>query len=116
MFVSLRESKPLFYKMSGTIKYPKSLPNLPKVLFWDIQRQAPDYENHPEWVIQRVLERGSMDDIAEVILFYGKEKVKEVLTTTLHLDEDILYLASAILDIPLKNFLCYSTRQYRKIF
>jgi hypothetical protein len=102
--------------MTGTTKYQRSLPDLPKVLFWDIPGQAPDYENHPEWVIKRVFERGSMEDIAEVIIFYGNEKVKEVLTTTLHLDEDILYLASAILDIPLKNFLCYSTKQYRKIF
>lgn len=102
--------------MTGTTKYGESLPNLPKVLFWDIPGQTPDYKNHSEWVIKRVFERGSMEDIAEVILFYGKEKVKEALTTTLHLDEDILYLASAILDIPLTNFLCYSTRQYRKIF
>lgn len=102
--------------MTGTTKYRKSLPDLPKVLFWDIPDQVPDYENHPEWVIKRVFERGSMEDIAEVILFYGNEKVKEVLTATMHLDEDILYMASAILDIPLKNFLCYSTRQYRKIF
>ncbi len=102
--------------MTGSTKYQESLPNLPKVLFWDIPGQAPDYENHPEWVIKRVFERGSMEDIAEIILFYGKEKVKEVLTATWHLDEDILYLASAILDTPLKSFLCYSTRQYRKIF
>lgn len=102
--------------MTGTTKYRESLPDLPKVLFWDIPGQTPDYENHPEWVIKPVFESGSMEDIAEVFLFYGKEKVKEVLTTTLHLDEDILYLASALLGMPLKNFLCYSTRQYRKIF
>lgn len=97
-------------------KYQEYLPDLPKALFWDIPGQAPDYKNHSEWVIKRVFDRGSMEDIAEIIIFYGKEKVKEVLTTSPHLDEDILYLASAILETPLKNFLCYSTRQYRKIF
>lgn len=102
--------------MSTTTKYLSRLPDLSKVLFWDIPEQTPDYENHPEWVIKRVFERGSMEDIAEIILFYGKKKVKAVLTATPHLDEDILYLASAILDTPLNDFLCYSTRQYRKIF
>lgn len=102
--------------MAGTTKYQESLPDLPKVLFWDIPGQVPDYKNHPEWVVKRVFDRGSMEDIAEIILFYGEEKVKEVMTSSLHLDEDILYLASAILETPLKNFLCYSTRQYRKIF
>lgn len=102
--------------MIKATKYSESLPDLPKVLFWDIPGQTPDYVNHPEWVIKRVFERGSMEDIAEILLFYGKEEVKDVLTTTLHLDEDILYLASAILNTPLKNFLCFSTRAYRKIF
>lgn len=102
--------------MSTTSKYLSRLPDLPQVLFWDIPKQTPDYENHPEWVIKRVFERGSMENIAEIMLYYGREKTKEVLTATPHLDEDILYLASAILDTPLNDFLCYSTRQYRKIF
>ncbi len=97
-------------------KYQPFIPELPKRLFWDIPGQTPDYANHPAWVIQRVFERGSMEDIAEVIVFYGEKKVKEVLTAAPHLDEDILYLASAILSTPLSEFLCYSTRQYRKIF
>jgi hypothetical protein len=57
-----------------------------------------------------------MEDIAEIIIFYGKEKVNETLTTAPDMDEDILYLASAILGVPLTDFLCDSTRQYLKIF
>ena len=102
--------------MNIVSKYRPYVPELPKVLFWDIPGQIPDYENHPEWVIQRVFERGSMEDIAEIIVYYGEKKVKKVLTAVSHLDEDILYLASAILNTPLNEFLCYSTRQYRKIF
>ncbi len=97
-------------------KYRPYLPELPKVLFWDIPGQTPDYENYPEWVIQRVFERGSMEDIAEIIVFYGEKQVKDVLTAAPHLDEDVLYLAATILDTPLNEFQCYSTRQYRKIF
>jgi hypothetical protein len=102
--------------MNVTTRYQASLPDLPGVLFWDIPKQTPDYKNHPAWVIKRVFERGSMEDIAEILLFYGNEKVKTVLTAAPHLDEDILFLASAILNTPLNDFLCYPTRQYRKIF
>ena len=102
--------------MSVVAKYQPYFPELPNRLFWDIPGQTPDYENNPEWVIQRVFERGSMEDIAEVIVYYGQKKAKEVLTAAPHLDEDILYLASAILSTPLSEFLCYSTNQYRKIF
>lgn len=102
--------------MNTTSKYQTSPPKLPKVLFWDIPGQTPDYEYHPEWVIQRVIERGSMEDIAEIIIFYGEKKVKDILTAAPHLDEDILYLAAAILNTPLNEFQCYSIKQYRKIF
>ena len=55
--------------MSMAIKYQPILPDLPKVLFWDIPEQKPDYENHPEWVIKGVFERGNMGDIAEIMPF-----------------------------------------------
>lgn len=106
-----------FYsEMTEAIKYQRGLPHLPQTLFWDIHAQAPDYKNHAEWVIRRVFERGSLEDIAEIILFYGKGKIKKAMTTAPHLDEDILYLASAILAVPLTDFQCYTTNQYRKIF
>lgn len=78
--------------MTETTKYQERLPDLPKALFWDIPGQVPDCKNHPEWVIKRVFDRRSMEDIAEIIIFYGEEKVKEVLTTSLHLDEDISFI------------------------
>lgn len=46
--------KPL-YAMAGTTKYQESLPDLPKVLFWDIPGQVPDYKNHPEGLLKGCL-------------------------------------------------------------
>lgn len=116
VFCYLYGVRTLHYQMSIISQYQPYSPELPKILFWDIPGQTPDYKNHPEWVIQRVFERGTMEDIAEIIIYYGEKEVKEVLTAAPHLDEDILYLASVILNTPLNKFLCYSTRQYRKIF
>lgn len=97
-------------------KYQASLPDLPKVLFWDIEGQTPDYANHSEWVINRVFSYGSLEDIAEIILYYGEGKIKDVLTNEPWLSKEVLYLASAILDVPLNHFKCYIRKQFRKSF
>ena len=51
-------------------------------LFWDINPK--DIERAlmecDEWVIPRVFEYGTIDDIFDVIKLYGKEKTKQILT------------------------------------
>lgn len=51
-------------------------------LFWDVD---PDdlprvLQDSDEWVTSRVFNYGTLEDIAEVIAFYGKERTKYVLT------------------------------------
>ncbi|MBX2894675.1 MAG: hypothetical protein KF763_04490 [Cyclobacteriaceae bacterium] len=50
-------------------------------LFWEINpnRIASVLEENDDWVIVRVFEYGTIEDIAEVIRVYGKAKVIEVL-------------------------------------
>jgi len=54
---------------------------LPKVLFWDTDIDKIDWQRHKNYVINRVFERGNEEQINEIISFYGKELVKEVLPT-----------------------------------
>jgi hypothetical protein len=55
--------------------------NLAKELFWDIpEKNIPLALNRSsEWVVVRVFEYGTLEEIAEIIKFYGKEKIKELL-------------------------------------
>lgn len=50
-------------------------------LFWEInpERIASVLEENDDWVIVRVFEYGTIEDITEVIRVYGKAKVIEVL-------------------------------------
>lgn len=56
--------------------------NLAKELFWDIpEKNIPlALIQSSEWVVVRVFEYGTLEEIAEIIKFYGKEKVKELLS------------------------------------
>lgn len=49
----------------------KGTPNIRKALFWDTDFDAIDWAKYKKFVIQRVLERGSKDEIKEVARFYS---------------------------------------------
>jgi len=56
---------------------------LRRELFWDIgaERIPEVLEQSPGWVIVRVFQYGELEEIAEIISKYGREKVREVLLT-----------------------------------
>ena len=51
---------------------------LRNALFWDTNIAKIDWEHQYKSVIKRVFERGNLQEKEEMIRFYGKEKVKEV--------------------------------------
>jgi transcriptional regulator with XRE-family HTH domain len=42
-------------------------------LFWDHALRPSDLERHPGWILERVLESGSLDDVRLLIGFFGRE-------------------------------------------
>lgn len=80
-------------------------------IFWDIDFSKLDYNAKASFIIERVFERGDVEDIRQCRRYYGDEKVKEVLLNARYLPLDKLYLASAVIDEPLNKFRCYILRQ-----
>lgn len=63
-------------------KMTKSHPDLTKlrrVLFWDTKLEGIDWEGQKDAVIKRVLERGNETELTEIMLFYGKAYVRNLL-------------------------------------
>ncbi|MDP9079967.1 MAG: plasmid maintenance system antidote protein [Bacteroidota bacterium] len=54
-------------------------PSLRKILFWDSDMTLVDWQQHEQFIIKRVYERGDQIDRDEVDRYYGLEKVNEVL-------------------------------------
>ena len=78
-----------------------------KRLFWDVNFEAIDYDKKASFVIERVFERGDVDDIRQCRRYYGDEKVTEVLLNAKYLPERRLHLAAAVIDKPVTEFRCY---------
>jgi hypothetical protein len=51
-------------------------PTLSRRLFWDVNFDDLDYKAKAGFVIQRVFERGDVDDIRQVRRFYDEELIK----------------------------------------
>lgn len=54
-------------------------PDLPKRLFWDVAFDKMDWERCHLYVIERVLDRGTDENLAELVRYYGQERVLQIL-------------------------------------
>ena len=89
----------------------KTKPIFNKRIFWDVNFEQMDLDLRATFVIERVFERGDVDDIRQCRRYYGDEKVTQVLLNAKFLPEHRMYLASAVIDKPLNEFRCYMLRQ-----
>lgn len=89
------------------MKSPKYIPQIKPVVFWDIPIDELHYTNDCYFIICRVFNYGNFQEVADIIVCYGKEYVKEILLSTTDLNIIGLSTASAFLGIPEKEFKCY---------
>ncbi len=89
----------------------KAKPVFNKRIFWDVDFEKIDYDVKASFVIERVFERGDVDDIRNCRRYYGDEKVTKVLLNAKFLPETSMYLASAVINKPVNEFRCYKLRQ-----
>ncbi len=93
--MSIRLSKPVFNKR----------------IFWDVNFDALDYDKRSDFIIERVFERGDVEDVRNCRRYYGEEKVAHALLSAKFLPLHTVYLAAAVIDRPLTDFKCYKPRQ-----
>jgi hypothetical protein len=89
----------------------KPKPVFEKRIFWDVNFEKLDYDAKANFVIERVFERGDVQDIRNCRRYYGDEKVTEALLNAKFLPLHRMYLASAVIDKPIQEFRCYTLRQ-----
>jgi hypothetical protein len=89
----------------------KQKPVFDKRIFWDVDFDRLDCDAKATFVIERVFERGDVQDIRNCRRYYGDEKVTKVLLNAKYLPEHRIHLASAVTGKPLNEFRCYTLRQ-----
>jgi hypothetical protein len=80
-----------------------------KYAFWDVKPEYLDVLKEKVFIISRMFERGKFEDVLSVIIFYRREETTKVLQENKYLNRKGLFLAHALLEIPLQDFKAYST-------
>lgn len=79
-------------------------------IFWDVDHESLDYEKRANFIIERVFERGDVEDIRNCRRFYGDQRIENALLQAKFLNLSTIYLAAAVLDRSLTDFRCYKPR------
>jgi hypothetical protein len=82
-----------------------------KGLFRDVDETKLNYEKHAGQIIPRVFMRGKIEDMREVLKYYGREKVKQTLLQTRYLDKLTLSFVAGIFSLNKEDFRCYKLSQ-----
>ena len=97
-------------------KSPKYIPEISAAVFWDVPIEDINYKKSSDFIICRVFNYGNFQEVADIIVCYGKEYVKKLVLSTNNLDIFGLATASAFLGVPEKKFKCYELKQYPRSY
>jgi hypothetical protein len=86
-------------------------PNIPTTLFWDIDVSKLDWNRHKQLIVERVIQRGSLDAIKEVTAHYGIEEFKNIIKNIPYLEKRDVAFVHIYFDIPLNELKCYTKKR-----
>ncbi len=84
---------------------------LAKHIFWDVNYEGLDYDGKSSFIIERVFERGDIEDIRQCRRYYGDEVLRDALTNAKWLSLLTICLASALFNNQLTDYKCYNKAQ-----
>ena len=91
-----------------------TLPQISKRTFWEVDISMNDFIHSNEWIITRVFDRGTLDEVFSIIDYYGFDFVKNVLITTQeNLPNHTILLARAIFKLNYSDFKCSEKKPFR---
>jgi hypothetical protein len=85
--------------------------NFNKELFWDVHYDTLDWKKNHQWVICRVIDRGGLNDWKELNKLYGSDMILIAAKNANYLSKKTVYFISAIFNVPLNEFKCYTLMQ-----
>ncbi|MBK9291872.1 MAG: hypothetical protein IPM52_09635 [Bacteroidetes bacterium] len=88
-----------------------SISQFSKHLFWDVDRNALSLDAHKAYIIKQILEYGKLDDWQLLKKYYGLDEISRVAITFRELDPKAVSFISALTNIPITEFRCYTFQQ-----
>ena len=87
---------------------------LSKTLFWDVDPETIDEEKHRRFIIERVLARGRIEDIAGTVARYTMPVMTSEAQQIRSLDPVTLAFAACLGNVKEETFRCYASSQSKR--
>jgi len=78
-----------------------------KRIFWDVDPAELDVYAHSAFIVARVLNRGSIEDIKQVLNFYTTSELTKAVKENRLLNEKSLHFIAQYLNLEVTDFPCY---------
>lgn len=88
----------------------KNSQTLNKSLFWDVDPEKIDLNEHRRFIIERVINYGTLDNLKEILRIYGKQKIKKDVFHLKNLSNKSMNFVSFFFSIPKEQLTCYTKR------
>lgn len=88
-------------------------PNISKIAFWDVNFDNIDFQENSVFVMNKVFNYGTWDDIIETLRFYGIERVRNEVVKSSYFKNTTLSFLCVILHLTEQDFISYQQRQKR---
>lgn len=93
-----------------SIQSKKPVELLSKHLFWDIDPNVLEWERSKKTIIERVIERGSLEEWVCIVKVYTLEGIVNTAKTFRSMSPIDLNFIATISNTPKEEFRCYNTR------
>ena len=84
----------------------KEIPVFIKRLFWDVDKESVDIEQHCSYIISRIVDYGNPHDVKWMKKTYNDEEIKEVICKRKGLSKKSGYFWAAYYKIPEEEIRC----------
>ncbi|WP_371417058.1 hypothetical protein [Chitinophaga sp. XS-30] len=85
-------------------------PALSRRGFWDVDLKRLDFDRYPDFTIVRVMERGTSNDIREIIRYYGRKKVCATVTNSERLLPRAQVISRRLFHLHNSDFKCFTAK------
>lgn len=83
-------------------------------LLWEYRKEDVDYGKMKSIIVQRVIERGRMDDFYAILNIYGENEIQKIIKNIPYLNDIDIAFVCAVFDLKKENLRCYTKKQLQK--
>ena len=88
----------------------KNTQTIKKSLFWDVDPESIDLIKHKRFILERVINYGSFDNLKELFRLYGYREIKNDVRKLKNLSNKSLNFVSFFFSIPKEQLTCYTKK------